>query len=79
MYIKGFLLVLSFIIYLGSVSVLSAGDIEIDSSTKAAAEHLDDYYDEFCQPVTINDHCNCNLDLNKQQDSLANYYSEYLK
>lgn len=79
MYIKGFLLVLSVVIYLGSVSVLSAGDIHSDPDAKTAADHLTDYYDEFNQPVTINDHCNCDLDLNKQQDSLTNYYSEFLK
>lgn len=79
MYFKGFLFVLFFIIYLSSVSVLSAGDMQVDTNTKTAVEHLHDYYDEFCQPVIINDNCSCNLDLSKQQDPLVNYYSEFLK
>lgn len=79
MYIKSFLLISSFIINLGTAGGLYSDEIKTEVNVKTVSSLLNDYYNEYKEPVTVDTQSDSEQENSKKQDTLANYYSKYLK
>ncbi len=79
MYIKSIFLVSSLMINLGSVSPLSSEEIQVNQQ-RSSSTLLNDYYNEFTKPYAADEKCNCDSESEQiiNQNSLTNYYSEFL-